>query len=69
VRTSALFELVRKINEISPGEKPIIVGSQAVHAFTEDLPEVAQKSIECDFLFPGAKSEIRAEINKKTWSI
>ena len=65
VRKSDLFELIREINEISSEEKPIIVGSQAVHAVAEILPEIAQKSIECDFLLAGGKSEIRAAINKK----
>ena len=65
MRKSDLFELIREINEISSEEKPIIVGSQAVHAVTEDLPEIARKSIECDFLFVGGKTETRAEINKK----
>ena len=65
MRKSDLFELIRKISEISADEKPIIVGSQAVHAVTKNLPEIAQKSIECDFLFTGGKSETRAEINKQ----
>lgn len=63
MRKSALFELIREINEISQEEKPVIVGSQAVHAVTEDLPEIVQRSIECDFLFSG-KSEARTAINK-----
>lgn len=65
MRKSALFRLIAAINEISADGKPIIVGSQAVHAVTKDLPEIAQKSIECDFLVVGEKSETRAEINKK----
>ncbi len=65
MRKSDLFELIREINEISSEEKPIIVGSQAVHAITEILPEIAQKSIECDFLFASGKSETRIAINKK----
>lgn len=65
MRKSDLFELIREINEISSEEIPIIVGSQAVHAVTEHLPEIAKKSIECDFLFVGGKTETRAEINKK----
>lgn len=64
MRKSDLFELIYKINEISLEEKPIIVGSQAIHAITEDLPEIARKSIECDFLFIGGKTETRTEINK-----
>lgn len=65
MRKLDLFELIREINEISSEEKPIIVGSQAIHAIAEILPEIAQKSIECDFLFVGGKTETRTEINKK----
>lgn len=65
MRKLDLFELIREITEISSEAKPIIVGSQAVHAVTENLPEIARKSIECDFLFIGGKTETRAAINKK----
>ncbi len=65
MRKSDLFELIREINRISSTEKPIIVGSQAVHGVTDDLPEIARKSIECDFLFASGKSETLTEINKK----
>jgi hypothetical protein len=64
VRKSDLLELIRQINEISSDEKPIIVGSQAIHAITENLPEIAKKSIECDFLLVDGKTDIRTEINK-----
>lgn len=64
MRKLDLFELIRQINEISSDEKPIIVGSQAIHAFTENLPEIAKKSIECDFLLVGGKTDIRTEITK-----
>lgn len=65
MRKSDLFELVRQIAEIAPEDTPIIVGSQAVHIITELPPEIVQKSIECDFLFTGGKSETRAAVNKK----
>lgn len=65
MRKSDLFELVRQIKAIVPEETPIIVGSQAVHAITETLPEIVQQSIECDFLLASGKTEARVEINKK----
>lgn len=65
MRKSDLFELIREINKISAEEKPIIVGSQAIHAIVKILPEIAKKSIECDFLIVGEKTETRIEINKK----
>jgi hypothetical protein len=65
VRKSDLFELIRQIAELVPGETPIIVGSQAVHAVTDSLPEIVQRSIECDFLLTGGKTESRIKINKK----
>lgn len=65
MRKSSLFELIREIKKLAPEETPIIVGSQAVHLFTNFPPEIVQKSIECDFLFAKGKSETRTEINKK----
>ncbi len=65
MRKSDLFELIREISEISSEEKLIIVGSQAIHAVAKILPEIAQQSIECDFLLVGGKTETRIEINKK----
>ena len=65
MRKSDLFELVREIKRLAPGEMPIIVGSQAVHAVASFLPEIVRQSIECDFLFAGGKTETRTEVNKK----
>lgn len=65
MRKSDLFELISAIKHIAPEETPIIVGSQAVHAVTNFLPEIVQQSIECDFLLAGGKSDARARINKK----
>ncbi len=65
MRKSNLFELIREINATISNEKPIIVGSQAVHLVTNFPPDIVQQSIECDFLFTSGKSEIRAEVNKK----
>lgn len=65
MRKSDLFELVRQIKRLAPEETPIIVGSQAIHAVAQFLPEIVQQSIECDFLFAGGKTETRVEVNKK----
>lgn len=65
MRKSDLLELISEINESYPDEKLIVVGSQALHAISENLPEIARRSIECDFLFGEGKSAIRAEINKQ----
>ena len=65
MRKSDLFELVRQIKAISCDEFPIIVGSQAVHLVTDFPPEIAQQSIECDFLFLSGTGETRIEVNKK----
>ncbi len=65
MRKSDLFELISAIKIIAPEETPVIVGSQAIHAVTNFLPEIARQSIECDFLLTGGKSETRAAINQK----
>lgn len=44
---------------------PIIAGSQAVHAVTDVLPEIARRSVECDLLYAGGKADIRALVNKE----
>lgn len=65
MRKSYLFELIREINQFSPQEKLVIAGSQAAHATEAILPEIAKKSIECDFIFGAGKSEIREAISKR----
>jgi hypothetical protein len=65
VLKSDLFKLIRDVRSVSKEEPLIIAGSQAAHAVTDHLPEIARRSIECDFLFAGGKAELREVLNKK----
>ena len=65
MRKSDLHSLILEFREVSSEDPPIIVGSQALYAFTDSLPEVARRSIECDFLLSSGNFGKRAEIDKK----
>jgi hypothetical protein len=65
VRKSDLIKLIDEFRRLSGEEPPVIVGSQALHAVVEVLPEVARKSIECDFLLSSDNFYKRAEIDEK----
>ena len=65
MRKSDLFDLIADIKSLSPDETLIIVGSQAAYAVTNYLPEIARRSIECDFLFAGGRANVREKVNKE----
>lgn len=61
---SDLFELIEAVRGILIDELPVIVGSQATFALTDDPPEIALESVECDFLIHGdGSSDLRDRIN------
>jgi hypothetical protein len=60
-----LHKLIGEFSKLYGTETPVIVGSQALYAVMEDLPEIARKSIECDFLFPSGKLHLRDQIDKQ----
>lgn len=64
MRKSDLFKLISAIKNLSIDEEPIIVGSQSAHAVTNHIPEIAKKSIECDFLFRSGSAELREMVNR-----
>lgn len=45
-------------------ELPVIVGSQAIFAVTDFPPEIARRSVECDFLLLDRSFKFRSEITK-----
>ncbi len=57
MKKEQLYKLSRRVSEVAAVEIPIIVGSQSLYAVTADVPELVKRSIECDFLLVGAKSE------------
>lgn len=63
---SDLFDLINAVQAILVDDLPIIVGSQATFALTNDPPEIAFESVECDFLIHGSgKSHLRDRINSQ----
>lgn len=48
---------------MSGDDPPIIVGSQSFHAFTDHMPEIARKSVECDFMLSSSNFYKRPQID------
>lgn len=65
VRKSDLHKLINEFSKLYGSETPIIVGSQALYAVTDSLPQIARRSIECDFLFATGKLHLRDEIDTR----
>ena len=65
MQKSDLHRLIVEYRNISGEEIPVIVGSQSIHAITELLPEIARRSIECDFLLSVSHFDKRSEIDEK----
>lgn len=65
VRKPDLYKLIADYRELSGEEIPIIVGSQAFHASLEFVPEIAKRSVECDFLLSSSNFSKRREIDER----
>ncbi|HZF41333.1 MAG TPA: hypothetical protein VE715_21095, partial [Blastocatellia bacterium] len=44
------------MTEITGIAAPIIVGSQSLYAFMDNVPELVRQSVECDFLLASAEA-------------
>ena len=60
---SDLIKLINDFREASGDDPPIIVGSQSFHAFTDTIPEIARKSVECDFMLSSSNFSKRPQID------
>jgi hypothetical protein len=56
VRKEQALKLAQRVTEITGIAAPIIVGSQSLYAFTDDVPELVRQSVECDFLLASAEA-------------
>lgn len=65
MRRSDLIRLIEEFRRVSGENPPTIVGSQALHVVVDVLPEIARKSVECDFLLSSGNFGKRAEIDEK----
>lgn len=63
MRKQDLFNLTNEVQKIT-NEPPIIVGSQAIFAITDNPPEIVLRSVECDFLFIKQFAEMRPIITE-----
>ena len=63
VRKQNLLDLAFEVRKFT-NEPPVIVGSQAVFAVTDFPPEIARRSVECDFLLLKRMAENRAKITE-----
>lgn len=60
---SDLIKLINDFREVSGDDLPVIVGSQSFHAFTDHMPEIARKSVECDFMLSSSNFSKRPHID------
>lgn len=63
MRKELLFDLVRRVSELTGVEKPVIVGSQSLYAATEHIPSIVRDSHECDFMLAEAGIEAIQAVN------
>jgi hypothetical protein len=56
VRKEQALKLAQRVTEITGIAAPIIIGSQSLYAFTDDVPELVRQSVECDFLLASAEA-------------
>lgn len=65
MRKENLFDLIRRVTEISGISQPIIVGSQSLYSITDQVPQIVRGSLEADFLLAGDDSDARVVVNKE----
>ena len=63
VLRSDLIKLINDFKVASGDDPPIIVGSQSFYAHTNSLPDIARRSIECDFMLSSANFSKRPIID------
>ena len=65
MQKSDLHRLIADFSRLYGADTPVIVGSQALHAVSDAIPEVARRSIECDFLYAPEKLVLREAIDRE----
>ncbi|MGH9841425.1 MAG: DUF6036 family nucleotidyltransferase [Blastocatellia bacterium] len=65
MKKESLFDLIRRVTELSGVTLPIIVGSQTLYSLTDQVPQVVRGSLEADFLLAGDDSDARLIVNKE----
>jgi hypothetical protein len=66
VQKEQLFDLVRRVNDLTGISLPIIVGSHSVFAITNLVPTIVRQSFEADFLLtPQGGIEAIEKVNEE----
>jgi hypothetical protein len=63
VRKPDLFKLIAEYRRLSVEDPPMIVGSQAFHASSDTIPDIALRSVECDFLLSSVNFSKRPQLD------
>lgn len=62
MRKEHALKLAQRVSEITGIVTPIIVGSQSLYAFTDDVSELVKQSVECDFLLASAEAHVFRQV-------
>ncbi len=60
-----MFDLIRRVRDLTGIAAPVIVGSQSLFATTENVPKIVRESIECDFLLAQEGISAMTTVNKE----
>jgi hypothetical protein len=63
MRKESLFDLIRRVRELTGLDALIIVGSHSLFAVTSDVPPVVAQSFEADFLLVSHGAAARQQVN------
>lgn len=63
MRKELLYDIVRRVSDLTGVEEPVIVGSQSLYAATEYVPSIVRNSVECDFMLAEAGIEAIQAVN------
>ncbi|MEP7336128.1 MAG: DUF6036 family nucleotidyltransferase [Acidobacteriota bacterium] len=64
MKKELLLSLIQQVRDLTGIEAPIIVGSQSLFAFTDNVPAMVKDSIECDFMLGAESIEAMIAVNK-----
>ena len=62
MKKQQLFDLTKRLSEITGGKIPIICGTQSFFAYAELVPDIVSRSTECDYLLLDLDRETRNKI-------
>jgi hypothetical protein len=63
VKKWQLFDLLRRVSEMTNISEPVIVGSHSLFAITDLVPSIVDRSVEADFLLGPYSIEMMRKVN------